>query len=116
MDSFRENEVKFSYLYEDLNEFLSSSNTILKKNDMKPLIYQDLFFKFGDKIQELEILKQNFENMVMLRDWSEIVIRKIGKLNNQIYEVIERLVVFLQKGCEENDQICLEYIGESEKV
>lgn len=116
MDSFREYEVKFSFLYEDVKEFLSSSNAILKKNDRKPLIYHDLFLKCGDKVHELEILKKSFGNLVLLKDCSEIVIEKIGKLNNQIYELIDRLVVFLQKGCEENDQICLEYIGESEKV
>jgi hypothetical protein len=116
MDSFRENEVKFSFIYEDVNELISHANDILKKNESKPSIYQDYFFNCTEKIETLDLLKMNFEKCSILKDSSEVLIEKIKRLIKQLYEIIDKLVIFLQKGCEENDQTCLEYIEESEQV
>jgi len=97
----------------------SNSSKTDNRQEGKPLNFQALFLEGNEHLSKLNEISSKLTKYTEFPEFLTLIKPMEMKINHYLENlntVNDNFIINLQKGNEENDQLCLEYISESEKL
>lgn len=118
----KQQEIKFIDAISEIEKFLKIATNNAKidnKQEGPPINFQILYIESNEHLTILNsILSElrKYANFSEFRHLLNPIQTKINYYLENLYAINNKFINSLQKGSEENDQLCLDYIAESEKL
>lgn len=122
LNIIKEQEIKFIDIIDDIDKFIKIA-AFNKRSDQKqegpPINFQVLFSQSNEYLAILNNIHLELKKISISNEFVSLINPIQMKVNYYLeilYTINNKFINSLQKGNEENDQLCLEYIAESEKL
>ena len=122
LNIIKQEEIRFVDTISEVDKFLKNCSNRLKSDNRqegKSENHQSLFLEGNDHLTILNEIFTKLKKYAKLPEFISLINPIQMKLNHYIENIntiSDKFIISLQKGTEENDQSCLEYVAEGERL
>lgn len=122
LNLIKQQEIRFIDAIVEIEKFLKIATNNAKldhKQEGPPINFQILYLESNEHLTILNSILNELRNYANFSEFRHILSPIQTKINyylENLYAMNNKFINSLQKGSEENDQLCLDYIAESEKL